>query len=192
MKKFSERIIYYLGSSITRGDGGDTDGISFADLFAQKYGAKYQKEAVSGTNLAKVKGRNDSYVERLEKLDFTKRPDVLVVQLSTNDFTNQVSTMQITNALEEIFYRATCEKIVVYSCPLAKDWHSYAAYHTYIEETLKPLLRKYEGKVSLLDLFHSDFALREGYLQADGLHPTRKGYECGFLPQMEAHFEKIL
>ncbi|MBO5046769.1 MAG: SGNH/GDSL hydrolase family protein [Clostridia bacterium] len=189
MKK--DRLIYYLGSSITRGHGGDTDGVSFADLYAETYGGKYQKEAVSGTNLVPVAGRDDSYVERLRLLDFSKKPDLLVVQLSTNDFTNKISEGEILSALEYLFIHSDCPNIVVYTCPLAKSWHSYSQYEDFIDGALQKLLGKWKEKVRLLDLFHSDFALKDGYLQEDGLHPTRKGYALGFLPKMHALFEMI-
>ncbi len=205
----SEKTIYYLGSSITRGHGGNTDGTSFADLTARLTGNEYKKEAISGTNLAIASGRNNSYVERITNLDFTQNPDVLVVQLSTNDFSNNVPYGQISNsvnsadmdkttitgAIEYIiaYAKERCPdiKVVVFTCPLNKAWGNYAKYETYANGTLRQIEEKWEGAVSILDVFNAEYIKVPAYMQSDNLHPQLECYAQVFVPEFIKLLENI-
>lgn len=84
-----DRTFYFLGSSVTYGSA--TDGISFVEEVARITGATCVKNAVSGTTLARTTGsRHQSYVERLSDFDKSAKMDTLVVQLSTNDATQNL------------------------------------------------------------------------------------------------------
>ena len=207
----SDRYIAYLGSSVTRGHGGNTDGTSFADMTAHLTGGSYKKEAISGTNLAITGGRNDSYAERIEKLNLANnQPDVLVVQLSTNDFSNSVplgsvsdgtaaeefDKKTVTGAIEYIIAR-TAElspetKIVVYTCPLNSGWGKYAEYGNYIDGNLKELEQKWVEKLYVLDLYNADYIKVSSYIQGDNLHPQKEGYAQVFTPLFLNLLQKIL
>ncbi len=192
--------VYYIGSSVTRGHGGNTDGNSFADMTAKLTGGECKKETISGTNLAITDGRSDSYVERLARLNLSNQPNVLVVQLSTNDFSNNVplgtvseqtassefDKRTITGALEYIL--ATVKEIspdtitVIYTCPLGKGWGKYAEYGRYVNGTLKELETKWADSLAVLDLYNAEYVKVPCYMQGDELHPQKEGYAQVFTP----------
>ncbi len=193
-----KNTVFYLGSSVTRGVGGDTEGSSFAEPIARKTGWAFCKEAVSGTTLARRNEGDDSYVSRLVNLDFTKKPCALVVQLSTNDFSQGVplgtvsgrtceeecDATQTTGAIEYILAyvrkRSPVTQVVLYTCPLAPTFPSYAQYADYIQGTLRELAAVHGLRV--VDLFSAPAPA--DCLQPDGLHPTRAGYEKLFVPAL--------
>lgn len=175
--------IFFLGSSVTRGHGGNTDGVSFADDIAALTGANCVKEAVSGTTL--IDNGAQSYISRFKNFDFSLQPCALVLQLSTNDFNMGYSNAQITQAVLKIVEMtknadADC-KLYVYTCPL-KDNLSYYLRYAQAVEQLQGLKGEYGFEI--IDLFNADFIDPDGaYLQSDGLHPTREGYASLFVPK---------
>ena len=195
----ADKTVYYLGSSVTRGHGGDTDGVSFAEKTAALTGGKYVKETISGTNLAVTGGRTDSYVERLSKLDLTKSPDVLVLQLSSNDFSNNITWGEVskgiagfdkttvTGAIEEIaatVYKASpSTRVVLYTCPLTSKYGARERYGEYVRDYVPALARKWSN-LEVLDLFNADYVKVGAYLQGDGLHPQKMGYAHLFTPAL--------
>lgn len=198
----ADKNIYYLGSSVTRGHGGDTDGNSFADIIANLTGNSYQKEAISGTTLALKTAGDESYVSRLGLFDFTNEPDVLVVQLSTNDFSQGIpqgavsigtapgsfDKATITGAIEYIIAKvhevSPETKIVLYTCPLAENWGKYSEYGAYIRTTVVELAEKWQGTLEVLNLYNADYIKNPAYMQSDGLHPTKAGYAHVFVPNL--------
>ncbi len=200
-----DKTIFYLGSSVTRGHGGDTDGISFAEITAKLTGNSYCKEAISGTTLARKANEtagSESYVTRLGKFDFTKKPDVLVVQLSTNDFSQNVplgsvslsdnpdslDPTTVTGAIEYIIAKthevSPDTKVVLYTCPLSVDWAKYADYGRYIQTTVSELSAKWGDELQILDLYNARYTRVSAYMQGDGLHPTKTGYAQLFVPNL--------
>lgn len=195
-----DKTIYYLGSSVTRGHGGNTDGTSFAELTATLTGNAYQKEAVSGTFLATVSDRTNSYVERLSHFDLTKHPDVLVLQLSTNDFSQGLPVgsvgvgknpeafdkTTITGAIEYIVARVHEQspdtKIVLYTCTVNSAYGKYNEYTGYVNGTLRQLERKWSDTVAVLDLFNADYIDVASYMQPDGVHPNKSGFVQVYMP----------
>lgn len=193
-----ENAVFYLGSSVTRGEGGDTDGISFAESIAHKTGWSFCKEAVSGTALARQNEGDRSYVSRLAKLDFSKKPRALVVQLSTNDFSQGVPCGSVSGCTREEDCDASCTtgaieyilayvrrrspetKVILFTCPLTPSFGSYAQYAAYVRGTLRELAAAH--RLCVVDLFSQPFPA--GCLQPDGLHPTREGYEKLFVPAL--------
>lgn len=208
--ELAEKTVFFLGSSVTRGHGGDTDGRSFVEMIGELTGMTYQKRAISGTNLAIIGGRSDSYVERFCDFDFSCIPDALVLQLSTNDFANRLpqgtvgvgkaadcfDAATITGALETIFAQTlainpAC-KIALYTCPLDPAWCNYTAYRQYIETILPQLQEKWKGTLRLLDLFHTNACENSACLQHDHLHPTSEGYARLFVPPLLSLLGEIL
>ena len=201
--------IFFLGSSVTRGHGGNTDGTSFAEMTAALAKCLYQKKAVSGTCLAITDGSTSSYVERFDSFAFSRTPDALVVQLSTNDFKKPVPVGKlaegkslaeldpktITGALETIVAKALEKnpdiKVIIYTCPLATSWSKYAEYKEYITRYLYPLQEKWSDCVYILDLFNADCIENKAYLQSDGLHPQKEGYAQLFTPYFIKLLEEI-
>ena len=205
----ANKTIYYLGSSITVGIVG-ADHNSFAHLTTKLTGCAMELEAVSGTWLAKSDKRNDSYVERLDKLDITKQPDALVVQLSTNDFQNNVTAgtvgngtssssfdkSTITGAIEYIVAKvhevSPDTKIIMYACPLQTNFSHYTQYGNYVNTTLKTLASKWEGVLSVLDLYNAEYVKVSTYMQGDGFHPEVAGYAHIFVPRFVNLLMEIL
>lgn len=195
-----DKTIYYLGSSVTRGHGGNTDGTSFADLTATLTGNSYRKEAISGTYLATVSDRTNSYVERLANFDFTQRPDVLVFQLSTNDFSNGLpvgsigagksssafDTATITGAIEYIIAKVHEQspdtKVVLYTCTVNGAYGKYNEYSAFVNGMLKQIEKKWNGTLSVLDLLNTDYISVAAYMQADGVHPNKSGFGQVYMP----------
>ena len=73
--------IGFLGSSITYGSA--AQGISFVEYICKRNSCEYVKEAVSGTTL--VDSDSSSYVSRMKTIDKNQHFDLFIVQLSTND-----------------------------------------------------------------------------------------------------------
>lgn len=188
------KTIYFLGSSVTRGHGGDTDGYSFAEGLEKSALCRCVKNAVSGTTLVCLFEGDDSYVSRLKRFDFSREPYALVVQLSTNDFARGIAFEKITRALGEI--AATVRvlspktKLVLYTCPLQDRVAFYSEYERYLQTQLKSLALP-NGPFSVLDLFSHYRHDGGDYLQADGLHPTRAGYDEFFVPALRETLERL-
>lgn len=178
-----DKTVFFLGSSVTRGHGGNTDGTSFADDVAALTGMKSVKEAVSGTTL--VNNSDDSYIARLTKLDFAQQPDAMILQLSTNDFNAGYDDESIAQAIQIIadtlYERAPNCKLFLYTCPLKPVQPYYGRYKAFVERVNGEF--KDECGFTVIDLFNLNFIDPDGaYMQADGLHPTREGYASLFTP----------
>ena len=92
-------MLYFLGSSVTYGSA--NGGRSFVEELQEKFGYSCVKEAVSGTTLC----HNDStsYVQRmLDNLDKNARVAHFIVQLSTNDITQNKPFGEIIRSKEVI------------------------------------------------------------------------------------------
>lgn len=197
-----EKTVYYLGSSVTRGHGGDTDGTSFADLTAVLTGNAYSKEAISGTYLATVSERKNSYVERLANLDLSKHPDAVVVQLSTNDFSGNLPVgsngegiasesfdkSTVTGAIEYIIAKihesSPQTKVIIYTCTVNTAYAKYNAYKSYVDGTLKQIAAKWADTLAVLDLLNSEYVNVSSYMQADGVHPNKVGFGQVYMPAL--------
>lgn len=175
--------LFFLGSSVTRGHGGNTDGYSFADSIAALAGAAVVKEAVSGTTL--VDSDKDSYISRFKNFDFSLNPDALVLQLSTNDFSRGYGDAEIAAAIEKIAEltknAAPDCTVYLYSCPLNKGHSLYSRYSKFVDYAKGELQEKCGYR--FIDLFNANCADPQGaYMQSDGLHPTLEGYAALFTP----------
>ena len=194
--------IFYLGSSITFGSA--SGGVAFGDIISKISGNPYQKEAVSGTTL--VDNGSDSYVQRFKKFDFSQKPDFLVVQLSTNDFsqgkpmgtvnTTQTSgfdTSTVSGAIEHIISQAKekCPtvKVVFYAGAVRGSWGYRTAYENYMNGDLKKICSKWN--IDVLDIFHAQYKSYSCYW-SDDIHPTIEGYCAGWTPLFVKYFEEHL
>lgn len=193
-------VLYFLGSSVTRGHGGDTDNKSFVEQIKAITGCQTQKQAVSGTTLAVRTNSKDSYVERFDKFNFDTLPNALIVQLSTNDFSQGIPTgsveesreledlnnKTIMGAVETIIAKTANlspdTKVIIYTCPLDRNLSYYGEYGKFVK-ALDELKAKWG--IEVVDLFNLNYVnVANKYLQADGLHPTSEGYRSLFTPQI--------
>ena len=205
----ADKTIYYLGSSITYGYGGNNNNRSYVEQIAELTGNAYQKEAISGTTLANF--GDDSYAARLDNFDFDNEPDALVVQLSTNDFTTggngvplgeisdsfdaeDMNQQSLTGAIEYIIARtrelSPDTKVIFYTCPLGADWGKRAEYAAYISGTLGKIAEKWE--IGVIDVFNAEYIDVSGYMQGDNLHPQSEGYAGVITPMFINYFLKNL
>ncbi|EEJ73027.1 SGNH/GDSL hydrolase family protein [Lactobacillus ultunensis] len=185
--------ILFLGSSVTFGFG--ALGESFVDYLWKKDGVAAIKDAENGTTLVDqdTSYHGDSYVARFkEELDET-RPDMMVLQLSTNDAnTNQklgkistnsnYDTQTILGAIEFIISSAQNKwhcPILIYTNPFFDN----SLYQKMVEETLE-IAKKWN--IDVLDLYNnSAFKKQDSLYMADAIHPTRAGYLEKWLPLFE-------
>lgn len=187
------KTIYHLGSSISYGSA--NGGVSFAEQIANLTGSKCVKETVSGTKLSSTDGDN-SYVARWENFTFADRPEFLVLQLSTNDFSGGISagaiaannddidTTTITGAIEHII-KKTKEKspsteVIVYTCAVRPSWYKRAEYASFVNVNLKMIKQKWG--IAVVDLFNADTVYTNW--MSDDIHPTGAGYANLFTPRM--------
>lgn len=195
--------IFYLGSSITRGEA--SGGVAFGEIINKISGNPFTKEAVSGTTL--VDNGSSSYVQRLKNLNFKENPDFLVVQLSTNDFSQRkptgtmedgtssssFDTSTISGAIQHIiaYAKEQCPavKVVFYTGAVRGDWEYRTAYENYINGDFQKICEKWE--IEPLDIFHSGYKNYAFYWN-DAIHPKIEGYSAGWTPLFVKYFEEHL
>ena len=193
--------IFYLGSSITYGSA--SGGVAFGDIMHKITGNPYSKEAVSGTTL--VDNGSSSYVQRLKNgaLDFAEKPDYLVVQLSTNDFSQgkplgtvqegtkseDFDTKTISGAIQYIIAyakeRCPSVKVVFYVGAVRNGWGFKAAYENYVNGDFQKICEKWN--IEPLDLFHAKYK-SYAHFWSDDIHPTIDGYSAGWTPLFVKYF----
>ncbi len=192
----NDKNILFLGSSVTKGACAlDT---SMADYIGILDGANITKEAVSGTTLATVKDNN--YVERMEKLDTSASYDIVVVQLSTNDASQNVSLGSLSTSTDRAdFDTDTVMGAIEYIISYCRDtWNCPVVFYTgtkYDSENYEAMvagLNEIADKwgIVVIDLWNDadmnavsdeDYAL---YMY-DGIHPSQAGYLLWWTPKFE-------
>ncbi|MGM9681200.1 MAG: SGNH/GDSL hydrolase family protein [Eubacteriales bacterium] len=200
VKKLSDEVIFFLGSSVTYGSA--TNGRSFVDLIdTDDNGISTVKSAISGTTL--VNNGSTSYVARLQT-EFQKygTPDKLIVQLSTNDATtsqplgtlgdsfdkNDFDQTTVIGAIEYIIAYAKetwdCEVIFYTNCPYESE--NYAA--------MVEALYQIHGKwgIGILDFYACKGVNEPDCLATymnDSIHPNIFGYRY-MADETESYFEE--
>jgi len=182
----SKALYYFLGSSVTYGSA--TNGVSFVDMMPKLLDCAVVKNAVSGTTL--VDG-NESYVSRLRQMPTNMQVEHLIVQLSTNDATQNkplgtlskegttdFDTTTIIGAIEDIILYAKntwdCD-VTFYTNPK----YDNAKYKEMID-ALYEVQEKWN--IGIVDFYNYkdmealDDATLKSYM-ADSIHPNSKGYE---------------
>lgn len=195
--------IFYLGSSITYGSA--SGGVAFGDIINKISGNPYQKEAVSGTTL--VDNGSSSYVQRLKNLRFEEKPDFLVVQLSTNDFSQNkplgtvqsgtasasFDTSTVSGAIQYIiaYAKEQCPtvKVVFYVGAVRASWGNKTAYESYVNGDFKTICEKWD--IEPLDILHTQYK-NYSCFWSDDIHPTIEGYSAGWTSLFVNYFEEHL
>lgn len=178
-------LLYFLGSSVTYGSA--TGGNSFVEEIAKQTGWTCEKEAVSGTTLAVREGDDNlSYVARVKNFDGTRKPSKLVVQLSTNDATQNVplgkiseganyDTKTVLGAIEYIIDYAErvlkCE-VVFYTNPYFENER-----YKKMVGALYAVQKKWDFEiVDFFTMRNAEFA-ELSRLMSDAIHPNLRGYQ---------------
>jgi lysophospholipase L1-like esterase len=196
----------WIGSSVTYGmySGGN---YSMADAIQDNHaGTVCEKYAISATTL--VNTSESSYVSRLKLIDKDKTPDVVVVQLSTNDATTGKEFGHLADGFElEDFDDTTIygaiESIIAYvketfGCPVVFYTGTYCEKENYSEmvDALHEIQEKWG--IGVIDMFNNEEMTAlygtEQYnvYMHDEVHPYRVGYTEWWTPVIEQELSDYL
>ena len=196
-KSLSGKKICFLGSSVTYGFA--ANGVSFADILAEKYGCVSVKYAVNGTTL--VDNGADSYVSRMKSIDKTQRFDLFVCQLSTNDASRNMPIGKVSDDAPETVCGAInfiAEYVKnTFGCPLVfytNPRYENERYKTMVNNLLDIAKAR---KFAVIDLYNdrafSDITPeKRREFMADDIHPTLKGYSKWWTPIFAKRLSEIL
>ncbi len=194
------KTIAYLGSSVTYGAA--SGAVSFADYISRHTGAEMIKEAVSGTTL--VDEGKESYIARMKNIPVDAKIDLFVLQLSTNDATQNkplgeigyqspYQTMTITGAIQEIVEYAEMH----WHCPVMIYTNAYYESEAYAQMVKR--VHELQGMYhyQLIDLytdkeFNEISEEKRKLYMADPIHPTRAGYQLWWTPVIEKKIVSLL
>ena len=202
----SGKYIIWLGSSVTYGANA-AGHYSMADAIEDLHaGLVCEKFAISATTL--VNGSASSYVSRLKLIPTDRKPDLIVVQLSTNDATTGKPFGQIGAGFDMAEFDDTTiagaiETIIAYArdtfgCPVAFYTGSYCEKENYAE--MVALLHEIEAKwsIGVIDMFNDpEMTAIFGSEQynawmSDQVHPNRSGYIEWWTPVINTYLTDYL
>lgn len=202
----SGKTILWIGSSVTYGAhaGGH---YSMVDAIQDLHPAlTCEKYAISATTL--VNTGEDSYVGRLKRIPTGKTPDLIVVQLSTNDATTNKPFGEIAEGtalsdFDDTTIAGAIETIIAYArdtfnCPVCFYTGSYCEKEHYAEmvQLLLDIQKKWD--IGVIDMFNNPemtalygTELYDSYM-FDEVHPTRAGYVEWWTPVIDAALTEYL
>jgi len=183
----SGKTFYFLGSSVTYGSA--TNGISFVEEVQKTLGYNVKKEAVSGTTL--VDNGASSYIARMKTLPTGSSVNRLIVQLSTNDVTQNIAFGELASGYDiSSFNTSTVIGAIEYIIAYAKQtwgceviFYTNPKYNNNRYNSLVNELYKVQEKwgIGIVDFFNYaemerlDSATLNSY-KADDIHPNVQGY----------------
>lgn len=197
--------IIWLGSSVSYGQS--AQGYSMADYLEESHPALVSyKYTVSATTL--VDDNATSYVSRMKEIPTDLRPDLFIVQLSTNDamFDKPFGTLSSSKNIEDFdtntIYGAM-EYIIAYAsktwdCPVvfysgtyydSATYSNDGSYYGRMVEALLDIQKKWG--IFVIDLYNNQAMTAiynsEEYntYMADGVHPNTHGYSAWWGPVFE-------
>ncbi len=181
-------VYYFLGSSVTYGHA--NNGSSFVNEIQNLLQCVCVKEAVSGTTLAN--NGSNSYVARmLSNWDKNAKVDTLIVQLSTNDVSQNIArgTISDTKNPEDIDNTTTLGAIEYIIAYAKKTWNCEVVFYTnpkYNNAQYKSLVEdlyqiQKKWGIGIVDFYNYKGMdeLSDGTLasyMADAIHPNAMGY----------------
>lgn len=200
------KTFVFLGSSVTYGSA--SNGWSMADYIAEEFDCTVVKWAVSGTTL--VTSNANSYVERMEKeMRRQKKCDHLIVQLSTNDASQNKPLGRISNSMDKAdFDTTTIIGAIEYIIASAKEkWgcevsfytgtkYDSAAYYSMVNALLD--IQEKWG-IGVIDLYNdpemnavseTDYKRYMANNGQDKIHPTKIGYKVWWGPKFAEHLQQ--
>ncbi len=199
----SDKTIVFLGSSVTCGG----DGYSMVEYVRENTDYTCIKWAISGTTLADIEEM--SYVSRMKKEMATQDEcDLLITQLSTNDASKGLPLGEIAPSFDkETFDTKTITGAMEYIVATAKKkWDCPVAFYTgtkFDKPAYQAMVdRLYELKdkwgIDVIDLWNDEEMNSvssedyEKYMNPDGVHPKREGYELWWGPKFKKYVEEKL
>lgn len=200
------KTLFFLGSSVTAGFAAREE--SFADYIAKRNNCIIGKEA-KGATVMMDNGQN-SYVERIKKLDTKAKVDIFICQLSTNDTRynglKKIGRISQSTNIQDLDRETTVgaiEYIIAYAkktwnCPVVFYTNSYFEdkYYSTVIKKLYDVQKKWD--ISIIDLYNNEKFnnISEDqmklYMLSDHVHPHRSGYKLWWTPEIEKHLYKIV
>ena len=192
--------ILWVGSSVTYG-AHSAGHYAVADAIADRHpGTICEKYAISATTL--VNQSEDSYVARLKRIPTSRTPDLIVVQLSTNDATTnkpfgEIAEGKDIESFDDTTIAGAIETIIAYAdetfhCPVVFYTGSYTVKEHYDEMVSLLLQIQEKWGIGVVDLFNNpdmtaiyDTELYHRYMY-DEVHPNRVGYVEWWTPFFES------
>ena len=197
----SGKTILWIGSSVTYGAQA-AGHYSMVDAIEDLHPALVcEKYAISATTL--VNDSESSYVARLKLIPKDRQPDLIVVQLSTNDATTGKPFGEISDSFDQADFDDTTiagaiETIIAYArdtfdCPVAFYTGTYCEKENYAE--MVALLHDIEAKwnIGVIDMFNDEAMTAvfgtEQYdvYMYDQVHPFKVGYVEWWTPVIDAY-----
>ena len=193
--------ILWLGSSVTYGSA--NNGKSMVEYIAERNGCTCTKSAVSGTTL--VNNDNNSYVGRLNsminsKISKFKKCDYFIIQLSTNDATQNKPLGKISDSKnKEDFDLMTITGAMEYIIAAVKErWGCPVAFYTGTKYSSAPYQKmvdrlfelKEKWGIGVIDLWNDEemnAVSKKDYAKymSDSIHPNGTGYLEWWTPKFE-------
>ena len=195
----SGQYIIWVGSSVTYG-AQSAGHYSMVDAIEDNHpGTVCEKYAISSTTL--VNGSEDSYVARLKRIPKDRTPDLVVVQLSTNDATTGKPFGEIAEGTDPASFDDTTiagaiETIIAYTqetfgCPVVFYSGTYCQKENYAEMVQLLLDIQEKWGIGVIDMFNNEemtavygTELYDTYMY-DEIHPYRIGYVEWWTPVIE-------
>lgn len=196
----SGKKIIWLGSSVTYGASA-AGHYSMVDAIEALHPAlTCEKYAISATTL--VNSDAMSYVNRLKLIPKEADPDMVIIQLSTNDATTGKPFGEITQGFDlkdfdDQTIAGAIETIIAYArdtwnCPVMFYTGTYCQKENYAEMVQLLLEIQKKWNIGVIDMFNNaemtkiyDTELYHEYM-ADEVHPCRRGYIEWWAPVMDA------
>lgn len=191
--------IIWIGSSVTYGAqaGGH---YSMVDAIQDNHkGTVCEKYAISATTL--VNQSEESYVSRLKLIPKDKTPDVVIIQLSTNDATTNKPFGEIAegfdmDSFDDTTIAGAIESMIAYTkdtfhCPVVFYSGTYCEKENYDEMIQLLLDIQKKWNIGVIDMYHNEEMTAvygtdqyEVYM-CDEVHPYRAGYVEWWTPVIE-------
>ncbi len=181
-------LYYFLGSSVTYGHA--NNGSSFVNEISSSLNAVCVKEAVSGTTLAN-NGANSYVARMLSSFDKNAKAEQLIVQLSTNDATQNAKrgTIASSKNIEDFDNTTTIGAIEYIIAYAKKTWDCEVTFYTnpkYNNDAYASLVAdlyavQEKWGIGIVDFYnYKDMdalsaATLSSYM-ADAIHPNAHGY----------------
>lgn len=200
------KTIFWLGSSVTYGAQA-AGHYSMADAVKDLHPTSaFEKYAISATTL--VNQSESSYVNRLMLIPKDRQPDLLVVQLSTNDATTgkpfgAVGTSFDRKDFDDTTIAGAIETIIAYAketfhCPVVFYTGTYCEKENYGE--MVALLHEIEAKwgIGVIDLYNNpEMTAVFGTEQYDAwmfdqVHPYKSGYTEWWTPVIDEYLADFM
>lgn len=165
-----ERVIVAFGDSLTAGLGVPPE---------ETYPARLQEKlALSGYRYRVINAgvSGDTTAGGVRRVDWVlkSKPDLVIVELGANDGLRGLDLKETRANLAQIIQRlqSTGTQVVLAGMKLPPN---YGADYTLAFQTMYADLAKESG-ISLIPFFLEGVAAQAGLNQADGIHPTGRGY----------------